>query len=376
MDFRRPPRHIMAGSVFLALLAVGAVMPTSYIVQSAGPVLDVTETMEGKEIVSVTGTQTHESDTHFLMTTVTSLGNADTGISGALVAGGLLNRSEEVVPVRALYPAQVSSSDIEERNKMLMTSSQDTAAAVAFEEAGIDVSMTLSIAGVPDDSPAAGVLKEGDVLTGIAVPSLTLAKAGPDGVVPVKTFRQLSDVLDLTPAGSEVVLHVQRGGEPTAVTTTTRGFEPDPTGWLHPGSALGVYVQVTDVKLPAQVSYVVEGIGGPSAGLMFTLAIFDAITPGSLGGASVIAGTGAIAWDGEIDPIGGIRHKLEGAREAGATDFLAPAFNCPETIGYEPDGLKIWAVRTIGQATRAASAIASGNTSGLTPCSALPDATK
>lgn len=45
------------------------------------------------------------------------------------------------------------------------------------------------------------------------------------------------------------------------------------TGWLHPGSALGVFVEVTDVKLPADVNYVVEGIGGPSAGLMFTLTV-------------------------------------------------------------------------------------------------------
>ncbi|MDK8602200.1 S16 family serine protease [Trueperella bernardiae] len=357
----RPSKTVISGGIFAVLLAAGAALPSSYMVQRPGPVLDVTE--HGENLVTVGGTQTFDSGTHFLMTTVNALGNADAGISGAVVASALLT-SDEVVPVRAYYPKEVSSSEVNEQNVQLMTSSQDTAAAVAFEEAGMDVSMTLSVAGVPEGSPAEAILQEGDVLRAITTPERTAT---------IGTFRQMTNVLDDTAPGTQVTLTIERDGSEQEVTTTTRGFEPDVTGWVHPGSVLGIYVSVTDVQLPAQATYAVEGIGGPSAGTMFTLAIYDAVTPGSLGGDAVIAGTGAIAWDGDIEPIGGIRHKLAGASAAGATDFIAPAYNCPETIGYELDGLNIWAVRTIDQAIAAVEAIGAGDTSSLTPCSALPE---
>lgn len=362
MSIARPSRAAVSGTIFAVLMVVGAALPSSYIVQRPGPVLDVTSANDGESLVTLTGTDTYDSETSFLMTTVSALGNADAGISGAVVAGALLT-SDEVVPVRALYPVEVSSSQISEQNAELMTNSQDTAAAVAFEEAGLEVSMTLTVAGVPKGSPAEGIVEEGDVLRAIATE---------DRSATVATFRQLSDFLDATEPGTEVRLTVERDGSEQTLTTLTRGFEPDVTGWVHPGSALGVYVSVTDVQLPAQATYAVEGIGGPSAGTMFTLAIYDDVTPGSLGGDAVIAGTGAIAWDGEVEAIGGIRHKLAGASAAGATDFLAPAYNCPETIGYEPDGLNIWAVRTIDEAIGAAKAIGEGKTDSLTPCSALP----
>ncbi len=362
MNINRPSRKVIAGSVFAVLMAAGAALPTSYLVQQPGPVLDVTSTMDGKEVVDVTGIPTHDSDTHFLMTTVTSLGNAESGIPAVVVAKALLS-SDEVVPVRALYPSDVSAKKIHERNVALMNTSQDTAAAVALEQAGLDVSMTLRVAGVPAGSPAEGVFEEGDILKAIETR---------DRGAKVTTFRSLSQVLDNAAPGSEVKVTVERDGREQTLTATTRGYDPDVTGWLHPGSALGVFVEVTDVKLPADVSYVVEGIGGPSAGLMFTLAIYDAVTPGSLGGHKTIAGTGAIAWDGDVEPIGGIRHKMAGARDAGATDFLAPASNCPETIGYEPEGLNVWAVRTIDEAIAATKAIGAGHTESLTPCSVLP----
>ncbi len=372
-------RRRIAGGLYAFFLLVGIAMPTSYIVQSPGPVLDVTGDIDGKDVVKVVGTETYESDTDFLMTTVTATGNADNGVPGVVAAGAVLTRDLQLVPVRALYPAEVSSDEVRERNVTLMNFSQETAASVAFETAGMDVSMTLSIAGVPEDSPAFGILEDGDVIKEISSPALEFnsgesgggSGGGPEGFVTVKTFMDLSGVLDATPAGTDITLKVDRDGQEKTVNVTTRAFEPDATGWVHPGSMLGVFVEVTDVVLPADVEYVIEGIGGPSAGGMLTLAIYDAVTEGSLGGDAVIAGTGAIAWDGDIDPIGGIRHKINGARESGATDFIAPAPNCPETFGYEPDGLNIWAVRTIDEAIAVVEAIDSGDTSALTPCSAL-----
>ena len=80
----------------------------------------------------------------------------------------------------------------------------------------------------------------------------------------------------------------------------------------------------------------VADIGGPSAGLMFSLGIYDTLTPGSLTGGANVAGTGEIDGAGRVGPIGGIQQKIAGAREAGAELFLVPArqlrrrARCPE----------------------------------------------
>ncbi len=65
-------------------------------------------------------------------------------------------------------------------------------------------------------------------------------------------------------------------------------------------------------------------VGGPSAGLMFSLAIFDTLTPGSLTGDAAVAGTGTMSEDGSVGPIGGIQQKIVGARDDGAELFLVP----------------------------------------------------
>ena len=262
-------RRRIAGGLYAFFLLVGIAMPTSYIVQSPGPVLDVTGDIDGKDVVKVVGTETYESDTDFLMTTVTATGNADNGVPGVVAAGAVLTRDLQLVPVRALYPAEVSSDEVRERNVTLMNFSQNTAASVAFETAGMDVSMTLSIAGVPEDSPAFGILEDGDVIKEISSPALEFnsgesgggSGGGTEGFVTVKTFMDLSGVLDATPAGTDITLKVDRDGQEKTVNVTTRAFEPDATGWVHPGSMLGVFVEVTDVVLPADVEYVIEGMG-------------------------------------------------------------------------------------------------------------------
>ena len=75
------------------------------------------------------------------------------------------------------------------------------------------------------------------------------------------------------------------------------------------------------------------------------------------------------AAGGEVGPIGGIRQKLYGAEAAGATVFLAPAANCDEVVGHIPDGLDVYAVKTLDQAVSDLVTIASGkSTAGLATC--------
>jgi Lon-like protease len=119
---------------------------------------------------------------------------------------------------------------------------------------------------------------------------------------------------------------------------------------------------------PTKVSINAGEVGGPSAGMMFALAVYDKLTPGALTGGAKIAGTGTIDSTGTVGPIGGIQQKLVGAKRGGATWFLAPAGNCDEVVGHIPDGLKVVKVATFTQARDAVEAIAARQTSSLPPC--------
>lgn len=96
------------------------------------------------------------------------------------------------------------------------------------------------------------------------------------------------------------------------------------------------------LDLPFEVSVNIDdGIGGPSAGLMFSLSIYDTLTPGSLTGGEIIAGTGTVDALGTVGPIGGIQQKIVAARDAGAELFLVPADNCGEALGAPRGDLRL-----------------------------------
>lgn len=352
-----------SGFIFASLAVLALLLPGAYTVEMAGPALDVTGEVAGTRLVNVEGVPTYPTDTQLYMTTVSAAGNPEAGTLGAHALWALVDQESQLLPVRLLYPPTLSSAEDDARNAELMNNSQTVAAGVALEKAGHHVTMKLRVVEIPEGSPAAGQLETDDIITGIAAP----------GTAPttVSTFGELSKVLYATEPGSTVTVSYQRGGESGTTTIITAPFPADETGWVHPGSLLGVSLAVEDVQLPATVTYAVEGIGGPSAGLMFALGMYDELTPGSLGGSAVIAGTGTLAFNGEVGPIGGIQHKIVGARDRGATDFLAPAANCGETIGYEPEGLRIWAVRNFDDAAAAVRAIGAGRTPALPTCQDL-----
>src|SRR6185437_13078175 len=108
------------------------------------------------------------------------------------------------------------------------------------------------------------------------------------------------------------------------------------------------------------VDFNLANVGGPSAGLMFSLAVVDKLTTGELAGSMFIAGTGTISVDGKVGQIGGITHKMAAARSAGATVFLVPAKNCAEAASDRPSGLRLVKVETLSGAVDALHAITSG----------------
>lgn len=360
-------KRLVSGSLFAILTLVGLAMPGAYVVETAGPAPEITGAQDGVDLLTLTGGKTYGTQTKYYMTTVSSYGNSDFGVVGAQAFAAIFSRDSQVLPVRSLYPAGQTADQVDKRNTALMGDSQQAAASTAETAAGLPVRMRIGVAGVPKGSPAAGRLREGDLVTRITANGVTTQ---------IAAYADLGSVLKKTPPGTIVNIGFTRDGKAMDADVTTSKHEPDSTGWTKPGSRLGLYLKTSDVKLPIAAKYGVEGIGGPSAGLMFALTIYDRATPGSLGGKARIAGTGTISLSGDVGPIGGIPHKLEGAAATGARHFLAPAENCAETVGYEPEGMRIYAVRTFDEALTAVRSIGAGKTDELTTCSDVVKAGK
>jgi Lon-like protease len=101
-------------------------------------------------------------------------------------------------------------------------------------------------------------------------------------------------------------------------------------------------------------------VGGPSAGLMFSLGIYDKLIPDELTGGKFIAGTGTITPEGQVGPIGGIQQKMVAARHAGATIFLTPTQNCADAVASAPKGLRLVRVDSMNGALGALNALRTG----------------
>jgi PDZ domain-containing protein len=170
----------------------------------------------------------------------------------------------------------------------------------------------------------------------------------------VTDLEQFQGLMAKTKPGDEVVLDFRRKNATPGVTTVKLGSAPD-----KKQGVLGIGV-VEAPWAPFTINFNLANIGGPSAGLVFSLAVIDKLTTGDLSGDRFVAGTGTINSDGKVGSIGGITHKILAAHEAGATVFLVPADNCDEAKSAHQDGIDLVKVNKLGDAVDALKALSAG----------------
>jgi PDZ domain-containing protein len=117
-------------------------------------------------------------------------------------------------------------------------------------------------------------------------------------------------------------------------------------------SGLGVVVATAGlrVNLPVEVTVDAGKIGGPSAGLLTGLTVYDRLSSADLAAGRTIAGTGTLDLDGDVGPIGGIEEKTRAAVAAGADLFLAPADQADDAREEADGRVEVIGVRTFGEA--------------------------
>jgi Lon-like protease len=319
----------------MTLGLLGGLAPVPYVALRPGPTFNTLGEVAGKTVVDIKGTQTYPTSGHLNLTTVSVIDNVT--MYGALSLW--ISGRSALIPRDEVFPPGLSEQQVEKQNQQLFQDSESKAETAALRYLGYPAKVVVDQ--VVIGGAANGVLTAGDRLLAINGRETRIAQ-------------QVVEMLAGSRPGQVVQVRFQRLEAAPREAAITLGTGDQPSrGYL----GIGVADQ-PDVDFDITIS--LADVGGPSAGLMFALAIVDKLTPGALAGGFFVAGTGAIETGGEVGAIGGIPLKMIRARESGASVFLVPSDNCAEAVQRAPGGLRLVRVATLTEAVRALDALRAG----------------
>ncbi|MFI1503704.1 PDZ domain-containing protein [Streptomyces sp. NPDC020597] len=359
---RRTATMLASTLMLIALLCAGVLIPVPYSEMSPGPTVNTLGDHDGEPVLQVSGRKTYATTGHLNMTTV-RVTSADYRMNLVEAVYGWLAHDNRVVPHDTLYPDGKTEEQSTQENAEEFSQSQESAKVAALKELNVPVTSWVIVSTVVKGSPAEGRLHAGDVIK--AVDGAAVKEPGDVAKLVTKHKAGEKVVFTIVPAKEQAAAEkAHRTATATQkVSITTAASDDSGTKRAIVGISAG-----TDHTFPFTVDIKLADVGGPSAGLMFALGIYDKLTPGSLTGGRFVAGTGTIDDDGKVGPIGGIEMKTVGARSKGAQFFLTPADNCKAAAADTPSGLRLVKVDTIDDALAALEDIRSGDTAALPKC--------
>jgi Lon-like protease len=344
------------GWVIITILAIAigvtAAQPTNLAIEQPGPVFDTlgTTTVDEEDVpvIDIPMETSYPTTGSLDMLTVQTIGSPERPATVLQVVGAWLDKSQAIIPLDELYPPGQTGQQSEEIAQQQMLQSQQDAIAAALTVVGRDYTQQISVVEASAGGASEGILQKDDVLQSM-------------NNVPITSLEVLRDALAANGTDKPALIEILRDGKlQTVKVTPTIG-----TGEVA-GPVLGIQIMTT-YQFPFEVQIQLDRVGGPSAGQIFALAIIDKLTPGALTGGNIVAGTGTVDPDGMVGPIGGIQQKMFAAKGAGAKYFLAPESNCDEVTGHIPNGLQVFAVKTLGDSLAVLNTVSSGASTSLLP---------
>ncbi len=319
---------LLAVPLFVALGIYAAVSPLPFVSYAPGPTINVLGKSAGRPIIEVQGRHTYPDKGQLRMVTV-SVTERNAKLDLFTLMRTWFSRDDAIYPFSSVYGTTGSQQQDTQQGQVEMVTSQDSAVAAALSELGYNLHPAVEIVSVTPGMPADGKLRVRDILRRV-------------GSTPVTAKTDVAGLIGAVPPGRSVPIVVERNGKQVRVRvtpTTKQGHR-----------LVGVSLQV-GYTFPFKVTvHISDQIGGPSAGLMFALSIYDTLTPGSLTGGGSVAGTGTISADGKVGEIGGIQQKIAGARQDGAQLFLVPPSNCADAVGGDNGSMRLVRAATLRQA--------------------------
>jgi PDZ domain-containing protein len=335
---------VLAGFFLLIGIAISVVLiwpiQVPYYAFSPGPAYDVDEFVEVPEDTE------SEGELYFLTVSLREV-NLLEWIQAQL------DPRVDLAPRENVRPAGVSQEELQQQNRDLMDTSKQNAIFVALTELGYDVTYEAEgaeISSIIEDSAADGVLQVGDVIVSVD---------GED----VEFSADAVDLIGGHPPGTTIRLEVDRPVDEAQADYQRETFEivlgpyraVDENGDLVEDPERGMVgvllaTHNLNVIFPIEVQIDSRNVGGPSAGLMFTLEIIDSLDTGDLTRGARIAGTGTIQPDGTVGAIGGVVQKVYGAIDIGAEYMLVPADNYDDAITAAGDDIELVRVANLADA--------------------------
>ena len=321
------PRWLVALSIGLFVTAGGAVaawaVDLPYVGWSPGPISEAIDAVVIEE-----GIESYPPEGELLVLTVVS---QPLNLYELVVA--LFDPTVDVYDRALVRIEGETDEEYRDRQLGLMDSAVQRALAIAFDRLGIDVGeVRYRVESVFGEYPASAVLEPGDFVLDV------------EGVT-MDSIEVIRDELADREPGDVVELTIERAGEVRQVEVELGETTDADTGETRTiiGITIGPFVDP-----PADIN--TNNVGGPSAGMMYTLALIDLLSEGDLTKGHVIAGTGTIEADASIGGIGGIRQKVVAAEAAGASYMLVPESNYADALTADRRSMELVSVATIDDA--------------------------
>ncbi|MDQ3106537.1 MAG: PDZ domain-containing protein [Actinomycetota bacterium] len=328
-----PPRHRFLALTIVLVLVFGVVavafnLPLPYYALAPGSAREV------GPLIEATDAKVYEAEGAVLLTTI-SLQQ----VHPVEAFVGWIRSDVDVLPEEQIRPPETTDQEYRQFNFQVMDESKQNAIVVALRKLGYEVKEKgggALVEKVLPQFPAQGRLQPGDVITSIDGQAIALVA---DAIAAISSHRP-GDVLRMQvsqPDGTEarevqvpVAADPEQGGRPV-LGVLLRSFK-------------------RDFDLPFDVDIKSGNIGGPSAGLAFTLGVLDALTEGELTGGRRVAVTGTIEIDGRVGDVGGVAQKTSAVKAAGADVFLVPAGEYEVARQRAGKGLTVIKVTTLQEA--------------------------
>lgn len=330
---------IVSSILFVVLAALLVVVPVPFVTWRPGNTVNVLGSVEKGPLLEVRGIQNYATDPSQLLMTTVSTTRVDSRVSLPEALLAHLRTRADALPREVLYPAGLSNAEVREEAVAAMDTSRSNATVAALRAATQTVTEMPIVSSVTLSGPAHERLQPGDLIEAV------------DGT-PVNSVTQAVEIISARGVGEPVVFKVLRDDATENISVETAA---DDQG----RASVGISVSTGFTYAPDVVYRVDSSVVGPSAGLVFSLAIYDKITEGNLLGDEVVAGTGTMKPDGNVGGIGGVRQKLAGAERDGATVFLLPLANCSD-VGNLSTDMRLVPVSTLKDAISALQLIDEG----------------
>ncbi|MEN9742152.1 MAG: hypothetical protein RIR66_1108, partial [Actinomycetota bacterium] len=256
MRFRLKPNK---SSLAIVLLVTAGLIKVPYVLLTPGPAFSTIGEVEGQKFISISGAQTYPTEGDLFMTTVSEFGGPSEGIDVFQAIWGWLSPTQEVSPREAYYDESVTEEENRAQNVEAFSTSQTYAVGAALKHLDLPVRQNVVISSITEGTPAAGLLKAGDRI--ISVDGLSAA-----------TPKEVANLVRKRPVGSVLSFLIVRNGNELTIQVTSAAREDDPSteenedGLPYVGIGLDMQYQANFT-----IDFAQTGIGGPSAGMMFSL---------------------------------------------------------------------------------------------------------